>query len=280
MPDTAAQTENVPAMKLLLVGCGKMGGAMLRGWLDGGMVDACRVVDISDAALPDDDRVVFAENAGAVPDDFTPDVVIFAVKPQIMDDVAPLYRRYADGETLFLSIAAGKPVAFFEGALGADARIVRAMPNTPAAIGRGVTVAYGNAGVTESDRGKVAMLLSAVSRVFWVEDETLMDPVTAVSGSGPAYVFLLVEAMANAGEKAGLPRELAEELARNTVTGSAALIEASPDVEPAQLRENVTSPKGTTWAALQVLMDAQDGVQPLFDKAIQAATDRSKELSG
>lgn len=280
MPDTAAQTENVPAMKLLLVGCGKMGGAMLRGWLDGGMVDACRVVDISDATLPDDDRVVFAENAGTVPDDFTPDVVIFAVKPQIMDDVAPLYRRYADGETLFLSIAAGKPVAFFEDALGADARIVRAMPNTPAAIGRGVTVAYGNAGVTESDRGKVAMLLSAVSHVFWVEDEMLMDPVTAVSGSGPAYVFLLVEAMANAGEKAGLPRELAEDLARDTVTGSAALIEASPDVEPAQLRENVTSPKGTTWAALQVLMDAQDGVQPLFDKAIQAATDRSKELSG
>jgi pyrroline-5-carboxylate reductase len=180
---------------------------------------------------------------------------------------------------VFLSIAAGKTLGYFAARLGHAAKIVRSMPNTPAAVRQGITVATAAASVTAAEKTRCHALLEAVGQVLWADDEALMDPVTALSGSGPAYVFLLVEAMAEAGVKAGLPADMAMQLARATVVGSGELLKQSP--EPAsQLRVNVTSPGGTTAAALQVLMATTDGIQPVFDKALAAASHRSKELAG
>jgi pyrroline-5-carboxylate reductase len=216
-----------------------------------------------------------------VPAEFKPEVVVLAVKPQSMNAVLPGLAKFARAQTVFLSIAAGKTLKALAQGLGATAspaRIVRTMPNTPAAVRQGITVAVAGAGVDQPQRQRCDQLLRAVGEVMWVDDEALLDPVTAVSGSGPAYVFLLVEAMAQAGEKAGLPAELAMRLARATVTGSGELLRRSS--EPAsQLRQNVTSPGGTTAAALQVLM-APGALQKLFDEAIDAATRRSRELAG
>jgi len=203
---------------------------------------------------------------------------VLAVKPQSMEAVLPDLKRFADLGSVFLSIAAGKTIKYFKAHLGASARIVRAMPNTPASVRQGITVACAGAGVTEPQKKRCQELLEAVGEALWVEDEALMDPVTALSGSGPAYVFLLVEAMAAAGAKLGLAPEMAMQLARATVAGSGELLRQS--AEPAaQLRVNVTSPGGTTAEALRVLM-AEDGLQPVFDKALAAAARRSKELAG
>ena len=210
--------------------------------------------------------------------DYVPDVVVFAVKPQALDDVAPAYRRFADAGAVSLSIAAGKTIAAYACHLGPDAAIVRAMPNTPAAVRRGISVACASMRVTAAQRAACQKLLEAVGEVAWVEDEALMDPVTAVSGSGPAYVFLLIEALAQAGAAAGLPVALAERLARATVTGSGELARLS-DEPAAILRRNVTSPGGTTEAALQVLM-APDGLADLMERAVVAATQRSRALAG
>ncbi|MFP5517721.1 MAG: pyrroline-5-carboxylate reductase [Alphaproteobacteria bacterium] len=265
---------------LLLVGCGKMGGAMLDGWLAAGT--ASRVVVVDRAGLPErlsgDTRVSSASGADALPDGFVPDVVVLAVKPQVMEEALPAYRALVRPGTVFLSIAAGKTIAYFERLLGEGAVVVRSMPNTPAAIGRGMTVAVPNAHVSASQRDLSDRLLRAVGDVAWVEDEGLLDPVTAVSGSGPAYVFFMVEAMAKAGEAAGLPADLAMRLARATVSGAGALLDASPQ-EAADLRKAVTSPNGTTQAALEVLM-APEGLQPVMTAAIAAATQRSRELAG
>lgn len=265
---------------LLLVGCGKMGGAMLDGWLAAGT--ASRVVVVDRAGLPQsvagDSRVTLASGADSLPDGFVPDVIVLAVKPQVMEDALPSYRALVRPDTVFLSIAAGKTIAYFERLLGEGAVVVRSMPNTPAAIGRGMTVAVPNSRVSAAQRDLSDRLLRAVGDVAWVEDEGLLDPVTAVSGSGPAYVFFLVEAMAKAGEAAGLPADLAMRLARATVSGAGALLDASPQ-EAADLRKAVTSPNGTTQAALEVLM-AEDGVQPVMTAAIAAATRRSRELAG
>lgn len=261
--------------KILLAGCGKMGSAMLAGWLERG-IDAADVV-VVEPSVPDLGAVRVVASDAAIPVDFAPDVVIFAVKPQVMAEVAPPYARF--GTAVFLSIAAGKTIAFFRNALGAGAAIVRAMPNTPAAVRRGITVCCAEASVPAEARRLCQSLLEAVGEVGWVEDESLMDVVTAVSGSGPAYIFLLAEAMEAAGLAQGLPADLAERLARATVAGAGELLRLSPE-SAAQLRKNVTSPGGTTAAALSVLMADSHGIPSLMTEAVAAATRRGRELAG
>ena len=263
--------------KLLLVGCGKMGGAMLDGWL-------ARGLKASDVAVAEPVEAIRPKQAGlrvvnaSSEISETPEIIVLAVKPQSMDAVLPDLKRFADKGAVFLSIAAGKTLGYFAGHLGKSAKMVRSMPNTPAAVRQGITVATAAAGVSADEKKRCHELLEAVGQVLWVDDEALLDPVTALSGSGPAYVFLLVEAMAAAGAKLGLSPEMAMQLARATVAGSGELLKQSTEAA-AQLRVNVTSPGGTTAEALSVLM-AADGIQPVFDKALAAASRRSKELAG
>jgi len=264
---------------LLLAGAGKMGGAILSGLLARGLDARSVIVQDPDPARPVAD--LLAENGiDVLPviDELTqpPGVILVAVKPQVMDEVMPGLAKLAGPQTLLVSIAAGRRLAAFERYLPGGA-IVRAMPNTPAAIGRGITAAVANGNVTPVQRALADDMLSAVGEVVWVEDESLMDAVTAVSGSGPAYVFLLAECLAEAGRAAGLDAKLAERLARATVAGSAALLEAS-DLSAAQLRANVTSPGGTTAAALEIL-GGVDGLQKLMTAAVAAATKRGRELA-
>ncbi|MEO3434716.1 pyrroline-5-carboxylate reductase [Inquilinus sp. CAU 1745] len=262
---------------VLLVGCGKMGGALLEGWLKAGVAGRVCVVEPYQDSVPDHPAILRVDSAEDIPADLDPACIVFAVKPQAMADILPAYRRFAGGRAVFLSIAAGKTIGFFTGALGDGSAIVRAMPNTPAAIGKGISVLVSSPAVDPGQRALCGRLMAAAGAVEWVEDEGLIDAVTALSGGGPAYVFLLIETLAAAGRASGLPGDLAERLARQTVIGAGALAEASS--EPAgTLRRNVTSPNGTTQAALEVLM-AEDGVQPLFDSAIAAATRRSRELA-
>jgi pyrroline-5-carboxylate reductase len=265
---------------LLLVGCGKMGGALLSGWLAQGL-DAAQAVVIEPVAgaaeAAAEKGVTCLDDLAARSADFAPAVVVFAIKPQMMDAALPAYRDLVGPEAVFLSIAAGKTIRFFEGHLGGEAAIVRAMPNTPAAVGRGITVLCANAQVSGDQRGICGALMGAVGETAWVEEESLLDPVTAVSGSGPAYVFHLIEAMAQAGVEAGLPEDLAMRLARETVTGAGELARNSAE-DAATLRKNVTSPGGTTQAALEVLM-ADDGLQALMTRAVAAAARRSRELA-
>ncbi|WIM10441.1 pyrroline-5-carboxylate reductase [Enhydrobacter sp.] len=263
--------------KLLLVGCGKMGGAMLEGWLARGLAPADVIVaEPVEGLRPRKPGLRTVASTAEVSE--TPGIVVLAVKPQTMDAVLPDLRRFADEGAVFLSIAAGKTLSYFARHLGTTAKVVRAMPNTPAAVRQGISVAAAADGVSATEKARCQELLEAVGQALWVEDEALMDPVTALSGSGPAYVFLLVEAMAAAGAKLGLAPDMAMQLARATVAGSGELLRRS--TEPAaQLRVNVTSPGGTTAEALKVLM-AADGLQPIFDKALAAASRRSKELAG
>jgi pyrroline-5-carboxylate reductase len=266
---------------LLLVGCGKMGGALLRGWLQRGVPPGdVTVIEPNPAPVADlaAQGVQILDDVAKLPADLKPAVVVVAVKPQMTDAALPAHRRFVGGSTVFLSIAAGRAIAYFERHLGAQAPIVRSMPNTPAAVGRGITVACANRHVSAAQRALCDELLTAVGEVAWVEDEGMLDAVTAVSGGGPAYVFLLIECLAEAAVAAGLPPELAMRLARVTVSGSGELARLSS--EPASvLRQNVTSPAGTTLEALKILM-AADGLQPLLTKAIAAATRRSRELAG
>ncbi|MBL6933274.1 MAG: pyrroline-5-carboxylate reductase [Rhodospirillales bacterium] len=270
------------SIRLLLAGCGKMGGAMLAGWLDKGIEPANVTVVEPNPDTAEALRLQYGVTTVASPEDLDfnakPTVIIFAVKPQVMDDVAPAYARFKGEGVVFLSIAAGKTIAYFENLVGADAAIVRAMPNTPAAVGRGITVNFANAHVNRDQISLCGELLSSVGEVAWVDNEAHIDIVTALSGGGPAYVFLLAECLAHAGVQSGLPEDLARRLARVTVAGSGELLHRSTE-EPETLRQNVTSPGGTTAEALRVLM-ADDGWQPLLDKAIAAATARSRELAG
>jgi pyrroline-5-carboxylate reductase len=267
--------------RLLLIGCGKMGGAMLRGWLRRGVRAADVTVVEPDAAAPADpigQGVTLVGDAARLPAELAPSVVVLAVKPQMMDGAISTLTRFVRPESAFLSIAAGRTIGYFEEKLGGEAAIVRSMPNTPAAVGRGITVACANRNVSAAQRAQCDDLLAAVGEVAWVEDEALLDAVTAVSGGGPAYVFLLIECLAEAGAAAGLPPDLAMRLARATVCGAGELAHLS--AEPASvLRRNVTSPGGTTLEALKILM-SPDGLQPLLTKAIAAATRRSRELAG
>lgn len=264
---------------LLLIGYGKMGGAMLEGWLARGLAPAkTYVVEPAGAPTLSARGVNVLASLDAVPAGLDPAAVVVAVKPQTMDKVLPALGAIAGPGCLVLSIAAGKRIALFEAALPAGVPVVRAMPNTPAAVGRGMTVLVAGAAAGAAERDLAGRLCAAVGEIGWVEDEGLIDVVTALSGGGPAYVFLLIEVLAKAGEKLGLDAGLAMRLARETVSGSGELARLS--AEPAdQLRRNVTSPAGTTERALNVLM-AADGLQPLFDAAIAAATARSRELAG
>ena len=263
---------------ILLIGAGKMGSALLEGWLALGLAPAHLVI-IEPA--PGDHLPALAERGVRLnpPQDAIGEVaaVVIAVKPQVAPEVMPVLRRLVGAATVAVSIMAGRTLRFLEAALP-GAALIRAMPNTPAAIGRGITVAVANARVSGAQRALVDTLLSAVGAVEWAADEALMDAVTALSGSGPAYVFLLAEAMARAGVAAGLPPALAEKLARATVAGSGELLYRSP-LDAATLRQHVTSPGGTTAAALDVLM-AKDGLEALLTKAIAAATKRSRDLAG
>ena len=264
---------------LVLVGCGKMGTAMLEGWLARG-VDATKIAVMEPTPSPEITALLFHHqvklNASAVTIKDA-EVVILAVKPQMMMEVLPNLLPLLAAKPLVLSIAAGKTIATFEAAFGKATSVIRTMPNTPAAIGRGITAMVGNANVTPAQMKLAEELLAATGEVVHVDNEAVIDLVTAVSGSGPAYVFLLAETLAAAGEKAGLPKELAVRLARATVAGSGELMRQS-GVEAAILRQNVTSPNGTTYAALQVLM-ANDGMQQLMNRAVEAAAQRSRELS-
>jgi pyrroline-5-carboxylate reductase len=265
---------------LLLVGCGKMGGALLRGWLERGVdPKQVSVVDVKPAGIDDIQAkgVRVFTKAPELPRDLQPALVLLAVKPQFMDEALPDYRCFAGPEATFLSIAAGKTVAYFKDRLGTAAEIVRSMPNTPAAVGRGATVIWRDPSVRKVRLDLCGELLSAVGLVEWVDDEDLLNAVTAMSGGGPAYTFLLIECLAEAGRASGLPADLAMRLARETVSGAGELARQSEE-SAAQLRQNVTSPKGTTLEALNVLM-APDGLQPLMTRAIAAATRRSRELA-
>lgn len=268
-------------MTLLLVGCGKMGGALLAGWLDQGIA-ATDVTIVEPHAQAANDFVKrlgvnAVASADELPEDFAPEVVVVAVKPQIMDAVLPPYTKLVAANPVFLSIAAGKTIHSFETILGSNAAIVRAMPNTPASVGRGITVGCANGNVSAAQIALCKKLLGAVGQVEWVDDENLLDAVTALSGSGPAYIFLLAEAMSHAGHMAGLDAALAERLARATVAGAGELLHQSP-LSAAILRENVTSPGGTTAAALGVLMGTP-GLKDLMTDAIAAAARRSRELA-
>lgn len=266
---------------LVMAGAGKMGGALVSGWLARGLDPALlQVQDPSPApevrALLDRHGIACAPRIEAIAR--PPAVILMAVKPQVMDEVLAPLAALAGPDTLVLSIAAGRTIASFERHLAAGAPVVRAMPNTPAAIGRGITVCVPGPGVSERQRADATALLEAGGEVAWIDDEGLMDAVTAVSGSGPAYVFLLAECLAAAGIAQGIPPDLAARLARVTVSGAGELMRRS-DLDPATLRQNVTSPGGTTAAALSVLM-GEGGVEPLMREAVAAATRRGRELAG
>jgi len=278
MADRGGNGGDAARRTLVLVGCGKMGSALLRGWIAGGAASHFLVVEPAGPppGLAAETAVSWHRTAAKLPGEPAPEVVVFAVKPQVIDAVLPGYRRWAGPQTLFVSIVAGKTIAGMTRGLG-PASLVRTMPNTPAAIGRGITVACANSRVMPEQRRLCDRLLAAAGESAWVEDEALLDAVTAVSGSGPAYVFLLIEALAQAAEAAGLPPGLALRLARCTVAGSGELARLSEE-SPAQLRENVTSPGGTTRAALDVLM-AENGLAPLIGRAVAAAAARSRALA-
>jgi pyrroline-5-carboxylate reductase len=264
---------------LVLVGAGKMGGAMLEGWLRLGL-DPARIVVIEPMPSPEMKELAgrglsLNPTANAVHE---PAAVVIAVKPQNAAEAVPWLASMVGGATVVLSIMAGKTIEFLADTLPPDTAIVRSMPNLPASIGRGITVAVPNRSVTPAQRALAEKLLAATGAVEWVEDESLLDPVTAVSGSGPAYVFLLAESLARAGAAAGLPPDLAARLACATVAGSGELLHRAT-VDAATLRQNVTSPGGTTAAALDVLMSSE-GLDRLMKDAVAAATRRARELAG
>jgi pyrroline-5-carboxylate reductase len=260
---------------LVLLGCGKMGSAMLAGWLDGGL--PATSVWVLDPYPSDWLKQTGVTINGGLPQN--PAIVLIAVKPQMMGDALPGLQALGNGDTLFISVAAGISCASYEAMLGEKTPIVRAMPNTPAAIGRGITALIGNGRSSGADMDLAETLLSAIGQTVRLQSEDQMDAVTGVSGSGPAYVFHLIETLAAAGAAQGLPADLAMKLAKATVAGAGALAEAAEE-DPAQLRVNVTSPNGTTQAALEVLMDKDSGFPPLLSRAVAAAANRSKELSG
>ncbi|PTX51511.1 pyrroline-5-carboxylate reductase [Gemmobacter caeni] len=265
--------DRVKDRGLVLLGCGKMGSAMLEGWLAQGVPPgSVHVIEPYPSDWLKSTGVHLNEPLPAAPA-----IVLLAVKPQMMGAALPQVVALGGGGTLFLSIAAGTTIASFEETFGAATPIIRAMPNTPAAVGRGISAITGNPRATEADLQLAEALLSAVGQVVRLEGEHQMDAVTAVSGSGPAYVFHLIEALAAAGEAEGLPAPLAMQLARATVCGAGELAQQSPETA-SQLRINVTSPGGTTAAALAVLMDAETGFPPLLRRAVKAAADRGREL--
>ncbi|WP_108483139.1 pyrroline-5-carboxylate reductase [Oceaniglobus ichthyenteri] len=265
--------DHVRDRGLVLLGCGKMGSAMLAGWLKGGL--PATSVWVVDPAPSDWLQGIDGLHLNTdLPD--APAIVLVAVKPQMMADALPTLAAMGNGKTLFLSVAAGTSISYYEQVLGDKTPIIRAMPNTPAAVARGITAIIPN-GPGAAGMDLAEALLSAVGQVVRLENESQMDAVTGVSGSGPAYVFHLIETLAAAGEAQGLPAPLAMQLAKATVAGAGALAEQAEE-DPGQLRVNVTSPQGTTAAALEVLMNETDGFPALLKRAVKAAADRSREL--
>ncbi len=272
-------TEPLPPV--LLVGCGKMGGAMLEGWLARGILRAAVIEPSSGPAKPFAGRAEIFPDPAALHPGFVPAAVILAIKPQEAAATLPAYTRFASGPgggAVFVSIMAGQTTAAIGALLGGTGAVVRAMPNTPAAIGKGFTVATAARGVSAAQRGLADALLSATGEVAWTDSESHLDAVTAVSGGGPAYVFLLAELLETAAVEQGIPPDLARRMARATVAGSGALLAASEE-DAAALRKAVTSPKGTTERALEVLT-GNHGWPVLVSRAIAAATARSRELAG
>ena len=269
---------NLGEISIILVGSGNMGGALLGGWLSNG-VSASQIHVLDPNPLPEmikrfaDKGVEHRREPSQLE---IPDVLVIAVKPQIMGEVLQSLKPLAGKNTMVISVAAGKTLSFMHQHLGSNI-LVRAMPNTPALVRRGITVACANPQVNDSQRQQADQLLGATGSIEWVEDEALMDAVTAVSGSGPAYAFYLVEALGDAAIRAGLPEGLARKLALETVAGAGELMMGS-DLPPSRLREKVTSKGGTTQAALDVLM-AHDGLGELMGRAVEAAAKRSRELS-
>lgn len=257
---------------ILLVGCGKMGGALLRGWLTADSADRITVLEPNELPVSDA-RITHIRTANDIT---AVDMVVLAVKPQILGDVCAMVQPHIKAATPILSIAAGQTTAAIEQYFHKDQPIIRAMPNLPAAIGEGMTAAYANISGT-AHKEMVGLLLKAVGDNVWLDMENQMDAVTAISGSGPAYIFYLIEALTAAAEKLGLPAATASRLARQTVIGAAALAKADEDKSAGTLRENVTSPKGTTDAALSVLMDGR--WQEILNEATARAKTRSEELS-
>lgn len=265
--------DDLQARGIVLLGCGKMGSAMLQGWLAQGL-------PVSSVWVRDPHPSAWLQGLGVhLNTEFpaNPALVLIAVKPQMMAEALPVLTPLTRGETLFVSVAAGTPIAAYEAVLGAKAPIVRAMPNTPAAIGQGITALVGNARAFEAHLQLSETLLAAIGQTVRLQDEAQMDAVTAVSGSGPAYVFHLIETLAAAGQAQGLTPALAMQLAKATV-GGAGQLALEADESPAELRVNVTSPGGTTAAALEVLMDEGRGFPDLLKRAVAAATVRSREL--
>ena len=266
---------------LVLLGAGKMGQAMLSGWLRHGL-EPSRITAIDPHLDQGGRALLFREGVPhvATPDGLaSPEALVLAIKPQTLESAAPGVRSLIGKDTLVLSILAGKRIADISSRLGTLAGVVRAMPNTPAAVARGISAAVVAPGTTARQRAMANALLASIGRVEWIDDEALIDPVTAVSGSGPAYVFLLVEALADAGTKAGLPPDLAMRLARATIEGAGELLFRDAKTEASMLRRNVTSPGGTTAAALDVLM-GNDELSALMERAVAAASRRARELAG
>ncbi len=264
---------------LVLVGTGKMGGAMLEGWIRNG-VSPEHIVAVDPAPPPEIKALI--EQHGirhnpALESIGNAEVIVIAVKPQVADSVLPVVSVLKSSRPLVISVAAGKKIATFEQHFGSDAAVIRTIPNTPAAVGRGITAMAANAHATPEQKQLAIALLVSIGEVVDVKDEYYIDAATAVSGSGPAYVFLLTEYLAAAGEKVGLEPAVAMQLARATVSGAGELMRVS-GIPAETLRKNVTSPHGTTHAALQILM-ADHGLGELMDKAIDAATRRSRELA-
>lgn len=257
---------------VLLLGCGKMGGALLQGWLRAGLSPAAvSVIDPAPAG--------WLGGAGVAvnpPDIGVPEIAVIAVKPQMIDQTVPALGHLGSDGSMVLSIAAGTPLDRFEALFGAGTPIVRAMPNTPVAVGAGISALIGNDAAGEAELARAEMLMAAVGQTVRLENEDQMDAVTGLSGSGPAYVFHLIEALAVAGEAEGLAPELAMQLARATVCGAGALAAQSEETA-AQLRINVTSPNGTTAAGLSVLMEE---LPDLARRSVAAAAGRSRELRG
>ena len=269
------ELSKLSKQEIVIVGCGKMGSALLKGWLAEGLdPNEITVID------PDPSDWLIKQTVRlnkTLP--INPSIVLIAVKPQMMPDVVPKLKKLGNSKTLFISIAAGTSISYFQRILGNQTPIVRAMPNTPASIGKGITAIIANAYVSDIELKATKKLLSSVGKIVSLDSEEQMDAVTAVSGSGPAYVFHLIEALADAGQANGLNAELSMTLAKATVAGAGLLAETSNE-DPTNLRINVTSPGGTTAAALKILMDQDTGFNSLLSKAVEAASNRSKELRG
>lgn len=266
--------------KIAIAGCGKMGSAMVRAWLSSGIASHICILDPNGLPpeLIGDNNITYCANEPIFLGHLEScDIMVIAIKPQTMNDFCAAIKTHLPRAITVLSIAAGQSIANFQSHFGQSQPIIRSMPNTPAAIGKGMSVACAAPPVNEQQKQMAHDLLAALGLVEWLDDETRLDAVTAVSGSGPAYVFYLIEALAEAGARAGLFPDLAMTLARQTVIGAAALAESEDAIPAAQLRQNVTSPGGTTAAALEILMDGR--LQDVLAQSVEKACERSKELS-